>query len=163
EYAGWPQCGPAVTLKDQFRNYYNRLALNSAGSPSEGGAGLTIAPGQTVSDLIVFETIPAFLSELELGPPPPARAGPLPLQDPPGPARAPLGPQAPEALRGHPDAGPRPGRAPAAGQGSGHQQRDPHGLPRWSQRDRPQGEVDELQQRQEVPPRRAGQAREEAR
>jgi hypothetical protein len=62
-YRSWSRPDVAVSLRDQFRNYYNRI-------PSASESELRIGPGNTVTDTLMFEAPPEAV-ELELDLPTP--------------------------------------------------------------------------------------------
>ena len=159
DYTSWSQRKDGITLKDKHNNHYNRVSL--ADPPV---VGLSIDPGETIEDMLVFEPPVASYTfwDLDL---PSRRETPFLFRVPAGfaqgPVEAPVARVVPPPPPPRPSSRPLPSRSPAAAAGrqsrrqSGDPGADRRGLRRRGPFYRAEGEEHGVRHRQGVPsPRR---------
>jgi hypothetical protein len=70
KYEGWPHPAKSADLRAVFRdvnkNYYNRADFGKSGPPDGTAGEVSIEPGVTITDVLVFEKPPDFVNEFEL-------------------------------------------------------------------------------------------------
>ena len=59
EFQGWHSAGITVTLRDSLKNYYNFMKYKPHELPGGTVGCVTIQPGETIKDVLVFECPPS--------------------------------------------------------------------------------------------------------
>jgi hypothetical protein len=65
-YQSWSRSHLPVTLRDNNRSYYNRIAFNPEDLPAGAVDQAVIEPGQSITDVLVFEPVGGLIWSLEL-------------------------------------------------------------------------------------------------